>query len=455
MTDGTTERLAHFTRQTAFSELPADVQDAGVRAFVNWIGCTLGGCNHPATTIAREVSAEFSGSPVATLIGTGGKSDALDAAYINCLASAAHAYDDTHLATVIHPTGPVAGAVFALAERHATRGNRVSGTDLVAALVVGIEVSCQLGVALLLPPAEGQLGWYMTGVAGCLGAAAAAAKVLGLNHEQTCWALGLAGNQASGFRQTHGSMCTSFVPGHAARCGLHAAVMAAHGMTASLQAIEGENGFARVFSHHADLASIDQRLGQHWEIRDNALKPYPCGIVIHPVIDACLALRGQLQCPVGEIDRIDIEVNPLCLTLCDRPAPQSDQDGQVSVQHWTAASLLRGRAGLAEGRAECVTDPDVVDLRTRVHAVPDEQLGREAARVTITGPDGMRRTETVQHAVGSLQRPMTEVELKAKFMEQAEPILGAESSARLLEACQQVVVSADVSALGPMAGPLR
>ena len=185
----TTRALAEFI--TAPHALPQEVRLAGERAFVNIVGCMLGGVDQDATRIARELALTMSGAPVVPLIGFDQKTDALTSAFLNCLASAAHAFDDTHLATVVHPSGPVSAPLLAVA---AERG--MTGAALVDALVIGIEVQCRLGAALLLPPAKGQLSWYGTGILGGLGAAAAVARVLGLSVEQTCWALGLAANQA-------------------------------------------------------------------------------------------------------------------------------------------------------------------------------------------------------------------------------------------------------------------
>ncbi len=447
MISSTTQRLAEFALTTRFEDLPVDVQGEGLRSFVNWMGCTIGGSRHPAASTLLDVTREFSGPATATLLGIGREMDALNTACINCLASAAHAFDDTHLATVIHPTGPIASALFALAERGP---DPMSGKDLQTALVIGIEVACHLGVGLLLPPAKGQLGWYMTGVAGALGSAAASARALGLSHEQTCWALGLAGNQASGFRQTHGSMCTSFVPGHAARSGLQAALLAQAGMTATMACVEGENGYAQVFSHSANISAIDEGLGNRWEIRSNAYKPYPSGIVIHPVTDACLNLQARDGFSAHAIESVRIEVNPLCLTLCDRPEPKSDQDGQVSVQHWTAVSLLIGKAGIAEGSHESVNDSRVVALRKKVTAEPADDVARDGARVHIQFDNGQTWSESIAHARGSLANPLSDAELDAKFLAQAGMVLDEARADVLLARCRQLTALDDVAGLAAM-----
>jgi 2-methylcitrate dehydratase PrpD len=429
-TPATTRELADFVVRSRLMHLPDTVRQEGTRAFLNWIGCALGGCRHQAVEVAMAVAEEFSGPKRATVIGHGRRLDGLHAAFINCLASSAHAFDDTHLDTVTHPTGPVAAALLALAERQS-----IPGTDFLTALVLGIEIECRLSKALLVPPARGQVGWYITGVTGGIGAAAAASKVLGLDRQQTIWALGIAAAQASGFRQTHATMCIGFVPAHAARCGLQAALLAARGFTCSDQILEGPKGFAAVFAEQANLAAATDGLGQTWETLANAYKPYPCGIVIHPVIDACLQMVNETSPDPADIACIRLGVHPLCLTLCDRPAPKDAQEAQVSLQHWTAAALVRGAAGLPEAADACVRDPDVVALRQCIDATPDPSVGRDGALVRIEFKDGSTLEKRVEHCIGSLTRPMTDRELEAKFISQAAPVLPQEQIRALIDLC--------------------
>ncbi len=440
---GVTAELAEFAlAPTAF---PSNVSAAGVRSFVNIIGCALGGVHHPASDLAFDVNTEFAGAPVAALIGRKQRVDVLSGAYLNSLAASAHAFDDTHLSTVLHPAAPVVSALYALVDRQRSRdvassatSEPISGQAFLEAFTLGIEIQCRLGVALLLPPAEGQVGWYASGIAGGVSAAAASARLLGLSAEQTRWAIGLAANQASGFRQTHGSMCTSFVPAHAARCGLHSALLAARGFTSSDAALEGSNGYFDVFAPRANPAAAIADLGQSWHVLDNAFKPYPCGIVIHPILDACLALARHRSFDASEVKHVRVEVNPLCLTLCDRPAPANSQWAQVSVQHWTAAALVRGRAGLAEGRDDCVHDPAVVALREKISTQGDPAIARDAGVLVIEMINGEHLEERVDHCIGSRERPMRDEELSDKFLGQAIPLLGGTQARELLERCWSI-----------------
>lgn len=432
----TTRELADFIVRTGFADLPEVVRREGARAFLNWVGCVLGGCNHDAVAIAVAAAEEFSGPQRASVLGLGRILDGINAAFANCLASSAHAYDDTHLATVTHPTGPVAAALLALSER-----GRITGAEYLTALVLGIEVTCRLSNALLVPPARGHVGWYTTGVTGGIGAALAAAKVLQLDRQQTIWVLGLAAAQASGFRQTHATMATSFGPAHAGRCGLQAA----RGFTCSDRILEGPHGLATVFAEEAHLGAVTDGLGTRWEMLANTYKPYPCGIVIHPAIDACLHLVQETALTPEAIARVRLGVHPLCLTLRDRPKPANALEAKVSLQHWTAVALVRRAAGLAEGTDACVRDPAVRAVRDRVEAAPDASVGRDGAVVRIELPDGRILEKRVEHCIGSLARPMTDAELEAKFMGQALRVLPDAATRALMHLCWRLEALDDVA----------
>jgi 2-methylcitrate dehydratase PrpD len=444
----TTRLLAEFIARATPVQMPERLRAEAVRASLNFIGCALGGARHPAVTRTMAVAERFSGAERVSVIGHGRRLDALGAALVNCQSSSAHAFDDTHLATVVHPSGPVAAAILALAE-----GRTVSGPDFLLALALGIEVACRLAAALVVPPAEAQLGWYMTGVTCGVGAAAGAARLLCLPPRQTGWALGIAAAQSSGFRQTHATMCTSLIPGHAARAGLWAALLAEQDVTCSDHVFEGPRGFADVFAPKAHLSAATDGLGEHWEMLANVYKPYPCGIVIHPAIDGCLEIAAEPGFEATAIDEVDLGVHPLCLVLCDRPAPADGQVAQVSLQHWTAAALVRAAAGIPEGSDDCVADPAVQAVRARVRAKLDPSVGRDGAVIRIKMRDGKLHERRIEHAIGSLERPMSDAELEAKFMAQALPILSEAKARALSVLCRRLPELDDAAAIARAACP--
>src|SRR5713101_878750 len=287
MTDGlrVTERLAEFLVASRWDDFPDAVRREGVRSLLNFVGGALGGCRDEAVTLAVRVLAPFFGPAQASVIGRSERPDALNAAFLNAVSANVLEYDDTHLATVIHPAAPVVPGLLALAEQR-----RISGAALVHALILGVEAECRIGLAIM--PTHYRRGWHITATCGIFGAAAAAGKLLGLDARHMAWALGHAATQSAGLVESLGSMSKSIGVGNAAKNGLAAALFAEAGFTAAEQAIEGRYGFAPVTSDSVDLDAITDRLGESWEILGNAYKPYPCGVVLFPVIDACLELRG-------------------------------------------------------------------------------------------------------------------------------------------------------------------
>jgi 2-methylcitrate dehydratase PrpD len=433
-----TRELAAYAAHSRFDALPGRVRLEAHRTFLNWMGCALGGSHEPSVEMAVAAAAEGGSAPQASIIGHPMRTDVAGAAFVNCMSSSALAFDDTHLATVTHPTGPVAAALFALCE---TR--KVAGDEFVNALALGIEVECRLSNVLLLPPAKANLGLYVTGITGPIGAAAAVGRLLKLDEDRMRWAIGLAAAQAAGFRATHSSMAAWFVPAHAARSGLFAATLAAKGFTCSDNTLEAPNGFVAMFSSGAALDRGVEGLGERFELLANAYKPYPCGIVIHPLIDACLEIASQLQ--PGDIPAsVALRVHPLTLTLTDRPKPATPLEAQISLHHWAAACIVQGEAGLAQQTQACIDDPGVVSLRARVSAVADPALQRDEAVADVTLECGRVLSAHAAHARGSIDRPMTDGELNAKFRSQARMALADAACERLLGLCRNVSALADV-----------
>jgi 2-methylcitrate dehydratase PrpD len=285
-----TDRLAQWAIATKYDALPAAVKDAATRTLLNFVGCTLGGCRHPAVETAFAAVQPFAGPGQARLLGRRERVDLLNAALINCMGSAVHTFDDTHLKSISHPGGPVAAAITAIAEQR-----RLKGTDFLAALVVGVEVACRLASMLTVPPARSNVSLFMTGITGGIAAAVAAAKLLGLDSLGMKHAIGVAAAQAAGIRETHGTMASSFVPANASRAGLFSAFLAEKGFTSGTRGIEGTKGFANVFGVPANLNALIDGLGSDFELLLNLSKPYPCGVLIHPAIDACLEIVKSHQ----------------------------------------------------------------------------------------------------------------------------------------------------------------
>ena len=426
-----TRLLAAYVVHARPEDLPAPVRAEACRTLVNWTGCAVGGARQATVDIAVRALQPFSGPPQASLLGRRERMDLLHAALLNGISSHVLDFDDTHLKTVIHPAGPVASAILALAE---TRP--VSGREFLHALVLGAEVECRIGNAVY--PAHYDRGWHITGTTGVFGAAAASGRLLGLSEQQMRWAFGLAATQPVGLREMFGTMTKSFHPGRAAQNGLTAALLAKEGFTSSEAGIEGRTGWAHVLSTSCDYTQITRGLGDSYEILLNTYKPVACGVVLHPIIDACLQLRAEHHLTPETIDRIDLAVHPLVLELTGKRTPQTGLEGKFSVYFAAAVAIAAGAAGVGQFTDEWVRQPAVIALRDRVTATVDPSIGEAQARAAITLKDGRRVEKFVEHAVGSVERPLSDADLDAKVRDLCGGVLAARQTDRLIDVCRHI-----------------
>ncbi len=415
------------------------------RTFLNWVGCAVGAARHASAEAALGAVRMLEPAPQSSVLGRAEKVDMASAALVNGITSHTFDFDDTHLKTIIHPAGPVASALLALAEV-----TGASGREVIDALVLGVDVSCRMGNCIY--PEHYDRGWHITSSTGMLGAAAGCARLLHLNEEATAMALGIAASQPIGMREQFGTMTKPFHPGGAARAGLTSALLAKNGFTASPRALEAPRGYAQVVSPKHDWNEITGELGKRFEISFNTYKPFACGIVIHPTIDAAVQLRG-LGVKAAEVERVELKVHPLVLELTGKKEPQDGLQGKFSVYHGFAAGLIFGRASEPEYEDEIVRREDVTALRRKVVATIDAAIGEASADVTAILKDGRKVHVFVEHAIGSLERPMSDADLEAKFHSMADEVIGMAKTGALIEACWKLGAATDVHDLARKARP--
>ena len=442
-----TQILANFVATHPSRGWSDAVDHEAHRTVLNWLGCAVGAAQHEAADAALAAVNLLQPSPQATVLGRLEKVDMASAALINGITSHTFDFDDTHLKTIIHPAGPVASAVLALAEHTGS-----TGREVIDAVVIGIDVSCRVGNAMY--PDHYDRGWHITGSTGTLGAAAACARLLKLNAQQTAMALGIAASQPVGMREQFGTMTKPFHPGGAARAGLMSALLASQGFTASPKALEAPRGMMQTVSTKNDWNEITGELGQRFEISFNSYKPFACGIVIHPSIDACAQLRAQGVTP-EQVERIELKVHSLVLELTGKKEPTDGLQAKFSVYHGCAAGLTFGRAAEDEFADALVTRADMVALRRKVVATVDDSIDEASADATAVLLDGRRVHVFVEHAIGSLQNPMSDSQLEAKFQDLSDPVLGAGRTSELIKACWALGQAASVAAVVALATPAR
>ena len=284
----------------------------------------------------------------------------------------------------------------------------------------------------------------MTGTAGVFGSAVAAGRLLGLDAGVMATALGLAGTQASGLRETFGTMTKAFHPARAAQSGVLAALLAQQGFSSTDSIIEGRHGFISAFApNDGDAACITDDLLQRWEVMNNAPKPYASAILSHPLIDAMLACRGKGVAP-KHVAAIRCRVNPLTVKLESRPDPRTGLEGRLSFQHAMTVALIDGACFPAQFTDRRVRDPDVVALRDKIRVETDPAIAQDQCELMLVLDDGSSCSERVEHATGSPRNPVSDAQLERKFCELARSVLPAGRVKKLLAALWQVEQAEDV-----------
>jgi 2-methylcitrate dehydratase PrpD len=435
-----TEELAAYVVGSKLDSIPRDVRDEAKRAIFNYLGCALGGSIEPALDIAIATLAPFSGDATSCVLGRVERFDALHAALLNGIGSHVHEYDDTLPKNIIHPSVPVASALFAYAS-----ANPVSGRDFVHAFILGFEVESRIGNAVY--PAHYKAGWHITSTTGVFGAAAAIGKLIGLSTKQMVWAFGLAATQAAGIREMFGSMAKSFQPGRAAQNGYTAALLGKADFTAGEQALEGPRGFAAVTAAEHDLRKVTNDLGKDFELRYNAYKPYACGLVVHPTIDGCSQLHREFHPSPESIAGVRLRVAPLVLDLCNKSNFTRALETKYSIYHAAAIGLVRGKGGLQEFTEEAIRDPQLEHVRKVTTAVGDDSITEDQVHIEVVLRNGETLTKFVEQSLGNLHKPMSNEQLTEKFVDQAILALPHPQVDAVVEQCWRVDTLADVGEL--------
>ena len=286
----------------------------------------------------------------------------------------------------------------------------------------------------------------MTGTLGSIAAGVAAAKLLGLDAKRLGHAMAIAATQSAGMQQNRGTMCKSFHAGKAASCGVLAALLPESGFDGSSEIIEGKRGYCRIYSDVAAPQALVEELGMRWEIERNGHKPYACGVVQHPAIDAVLAIRSQANVETARAEAIELHVNSLVLSVTGVEEPATGLQSKFSVYHSAAVALIDGAAGIAQYSDERASDAAVMSLRRKVKVTIDESLSNDQAAAAVVA-DGARYRAFVEHASGTADNPMSDAALEAKFIANAVPVIGHDRAGRVRDLVRGLEGVADIREL--------
>jgi 2-methylcitrate dehydratase PrpD len=426
-----TRALATYVVNSRLESIPQNVRHEAKRALLNGLGCAVGGSREPAVDIALRALSPFAGKPIAGVISRTERLDPLHAALINGITTHVFEYDDTLPKNYIHPTPPVASALFAFAS-----ANPVNGRDFIHAFLLGFEAESRVGNAVY--PAHYDAGWHITSTAGVFGAAVAIGKLLNLSVQQMIWAIGIAATQASGLREMFGSMAKFFHAGRAAQNGYASALLAQAGFNAGEQSIEGPRGFAAVQASHYDLSKITDGLGVDFQILENTYKPYPCGLVVHPTIDGCIQIHNDKHDLPENIREVRLRVAPLVLDLCNKREFTRGLETKYSIYHSAAVGLVRGKAGIREYSDDVLKDPLIRKVRETVSATADSSITEDQSSIEVEYASGQVVRHFVEQSLGNLKCPLSDAQLEDKFRDQATLILPSAQVEKLIQLCWKI-----------------
>jgi 2-methylcitrate dehydratase PrpD len=341
--------------------------------------------------------------------------------------------------SLAHPSAPLVPAVIAAGEM-----SGASGRAVLDAYVIGFEIQARLGQ--LMNPRHYQRGWHCTSTLGTISAAAGASRLLGLDTATTEHALAIAASSASGLKENFGTMVKPLHAGLAARDGVTAARLAKGGLTGSAKAIDGPQGYLHAFdSERDDFTSAMQDLGSRWELIETGItvKLYPSCAGTHPTLDALLDLRTQHGFTEGEVDRIEVDVDPIVPTILIHDRPSTALEAKFSLPFCAAAAVVFGRVGIDTFDAEPLRDPRVAALMPAVTMRVDEAIGRgkpslTEARVRVRLKDGRSFVQEAHGARGYPANPANADQLAAKFLACASRAIGRPGANALLSRLTEI-----------------
>ncbi|MGZ8269024.1 MAG: MmgE/PrpD family protein [Burkholderiales bacterium] len=435
------EQLAgRFTALTV-NDVGADSRTAAKKLLMDYLGVALAGSQSESGKIARRFATEHGAKPQARLIGDNARVDVTAAAFANAISSHSIELDDIDVLALFHFSPPVYSAALATAEYAGANGRQ-----LLTALAAGCEMMERASKAV--NPSLRNRGFHTTPTCGVFGATVAAAKLLRLSKDKLVSALGLAGAQVSGLMEMYGpSMQKRFNPGPAARNGVTAARMAQLGFTGADTIFEGERAFLKAFSDESHAEALGADLKAPYELQIE-FKPYSCARPIHNAIDCALEVRSQDGFRVQDVEAIRFDRHPDWARYHQNKTPHSYHEAQVSLPFSVAVALMEGKALLAQYSNRNIRNAEVKRLSALVTIAEDASLPRGVScRMTATLRDGRKLVSQVDYPKGSIQNPMTEAEMRAKFDSLAVPVIGEKRAGALAEQVMALEKVRDVSEL--------
>jgi Uncharacterized protein involved in propionate catabolism len=455
MTTGST--LAEFILAESPTRGSPALRKASLAAVVDGLASLVGGTREEFGGILHRYAAAHSTSQGASVIASSFTVPVEVAALVNSAAGHSLCFDDTSNAMMGHPTVVVLPAAIAVGE-----SVDATGSDVLDAFAIGIEIAVR--TSEVLAPGHYLRGWHATGVCGVLGAAAAAARLLGLDGASSERALGIAATSAAGLRANFGSMAMIFHAGLAARNGVEAALLAQLGMTTAADPFDGTTGYFAMFAGDDEWRSrrnmLARRLGQPWELVDPGLdvKPFPCGSLAHRAIQGILELRAEHGFQGDDVAEIVCRLPELHRAVLVHSEPRRVLDARISLVYPVAVAALRGSCAVDDFSAELLDSPEIQRLISLVrieslpvHSAPTgAELFAAPAEVSVTLKGGRVVEKRVTDVLASPTYPFTAEQTRAKYDSCTVPALGQSGAARLWDAASALDEAPSIKAIATL-----
>ena len=451
-----TERIVRFIVQSKFQDIPGKALSVVGQAMMDCVGVALAGIRQPAGELTARWAQSAAGSSQSTIWGAGFRTSAHDAALVNGCSAHALDFDDVTWGLIGHPSASLVPAVLSLGELVGA-----SGKTVLLAYAVGFEVMAKLG-RTTQPKHSLEGGWHATSSLGSFGTAAACCKLLSLNAEQTGRALGIVYSMTSGNVSNFGTMSKPLHAGLAARNGVQSAQLSELGFTALPHPFDGPRSFHEVYSRGlpVDMGPLEE-LGSEYELatRGVVIKPYPCGVAIHPGIDAALDLRKQFEVQPDDIERIEIGVTHYTFDKLSYHMPATGLEAKFSMEYGVACALVENRVTVESFTDQAVQTAPIQKLLPRIKMFIDDEIerawkiGSRPVHLRIWLKNRQVLEKKVDISRGNPEFPLTAAELAAKFADCAKFSLEPERVQAAVEALHKVDELDSISELtGLLAG---
>ncbi len=422
---GLTKTIARFIVDIDSSTIPFECFEQAKVAFLDWLAVGMAGKDEPLVLKLIHYAELMGGNPQATVLGHGLKTNVSQAALIHGAMSHALDYDDTMAQFSGHPSVTLFPGLLALSE-----WKEKSGFDFLTAYIIGLKAGAVIGVCAGVE--HYGAGWHGTSTIGRLASAAGCARLLGLDEQQTVYALGIAGTQASGLKRVFGTMCKPYHAGRASQVGLEAVLLADDQFTSAEDILEGPDGFFQLLKGRVNERAVAS-LGRTWDTDKLAQKYHASCHGTHSAIEAVLNMVKEDNLTAPDIQSITVRTSQTAIAIAGKTIPKTGLEGKFSIYYCVANALLRGDTGMQAFTDEKVDDPDIRDLMKKIEVVLDSNIQGLAAKVEVKTHAGR-----VFQGFNDILNEIPELEIKkekvrTKFMDLCAPVMGRERADKILK----------------------